>query len=191
LRAADTSVHAEKLVNDYLHRPAEELDDLEADPDELYNIAGDPAVCEVKMELRENLRTWMLAQGDVHYSQAFFDALPDDPCPVTGCMDPLALTYDPLAGINDSSMCEYETGISKTQPYPFCNLMVQENSVLISVSSPGVHQAIITDVNGILLHRLRLSRSVPVRAELNLPGLYLIRLNGNGKTRTVKIACCP
>ena len=79
MKAADTDVQAKKLVNDYLHRPAEELYDLEADPDELNNIAGAPEVYEVKMDLRERLKNWMIAQGDVHYSEDFFGSLADKP----------------------------------------------------------------------------------------------------------------
>ncbi len=42
---------AEKPVNDYLHRPAEELYDPEADPDEQHNIADDPEVRALKLDL--------------------------------------------------------------------------------------------------------------------------------------------
>jgi N-sulfoglucosamine sulfohydrolase len=59
----------------------EELYDLEADPDEQNNIADDPSVCKIKMDLREKLKKWMIAQGDVHYSEPFFDLLPLKPCP--------------------------------------------------------------------------------------------------------------
>jgi N-sulfoglucosamine sulfohydrolase len=77
LDAAETDPWAEKLVNDYLHRPAEELFDLESDPNEFNNIAGDPSVNEIKLELRAKLKKWMIDQGDVHYSESFFDALPE------------------------------------------------------------------------------------------------------------------
>jgi len=67
---------AEKPVNDYLHRPAEELYDPEADPDEQHNIADDPEVRALKLDLRNRLEDWMTAQGDVHYSAELFYALP-------------------------------------------------------------------------------------------------------------------
>ena len=76
LEAARTNVRAHKLVTDYLHRPAEELYDLKADPHEQDNIAGDPAALEIKLDLRERLRQWMISQGDVHYTEAFFRSLP-------------------------------------------------------------------------------------------------------------------
>jgi uncharacterized sulfatase len=79
MEAADTDVQAEKLVNNYLHRPAEELYDLEADPDELKNIAENPQFYEIKEDLRERLKNWMIAQGDVHYSEDFFGSLADKP----------------------------------------------------------------------------------------------------------------
>ena len=67
---------AEKPVNDYLHRPAEELYDPEADPDEQHNIADDTEVRALKLDLRNRLEDWMTAQGDVHYSAELFYALP-------------------------------------------------------------------------------------------------------------------
>jgi len=76
MEAANTNLRAKKLVQDYLHRPAEELYDLNTDPHEQNNIANDPAVQNIKLDLRKRLRQWMIAQGDVHYSEAFFDALP-------------------------------------------------------------------------------------------------------------------
>jgi uncharacterized sulfatase len=76
IEAAEKDVHAKKLVNNYLQRPAEELYDLQTDPDELNNIAEDPEVYEIKMDLRKRLKNWMTAQGDVHYSEKFFDSLP-------------------------------------------------------------------------------------------------------------------
>lgn len=48
----------------YQHRPEEELYDLEQDPWELKNLAGDEKVGEVKAELRKELLAWMKQQGD-------------------------------------------------------------------------------------------------------------------------------
>ncbi len=76
LEAAKTDVKAKFLVNNYLHRPAEELYDLDNDPNEMNNIAEDSKVYEVKMDLRERLRSWMVSQSDVHYSEDFFNSLP-------------------------------------------------------------------------------------------------------------------
>jgi N-sulfoglucosamine sulfohydrolase len=76
LAAADSNKVAKTLVSNYLHRPAEELYDLERDPDELHNVAGDPVYDEIKADLRERLEEWMVEQGDVHYTEDFFNALP-------------------------------------------------------------------------------------------------------------------
>ncbi|NQV34274.1 MAG: DUF4976 domain-containing protein, partial [Phycisphaeraceae bacterium] len=76
MAAAHTDARAKKLVNDYLHRPAEELYDLTADPDEQHNIANEPAVHDIKLDLRQRLKQWMITQQDVHYSEAFFASLP-------------------------------------------------------------------------------------------------------------------
>lgn len=46
------------------HRPAEELYDLEADPDERHNLASDPAYEPIKARLGRDLDAWMTQQGD-------------------------------------------------------------------------------------------------------------------------------
>ena len=45
-------------------RPAEELYDLRADPDQLNNVAGDPGRAAVKAQLRHMLDEWMRTTGD-------------------------------------------------------------------------------------------------------------------------------
>jgi N-sulfoglucosamine sulfohydrolase len=42
----------------YVHRPREELFDLERDPKELKNMAGDPKYADVLKDLRKRLRDW-------------------------------------------------------------------------------------------------------------------------------------
>ncbi len=56
--------HAAFLARRYQHRPAEELYDVQNDPFELNNLAGDPALAEVKSQLRRELELWMEQQGD-------------------------------------------------------------------------------------------------------------------------------
>ncbi len=46
-------------------RPAEELYDLEADPQETNNLADDAKLAEVKIRLRTELDAWMKQQGDL------------------------------------------------------------------------------------------------------------------------------
>ena len=46
------------------HRPAEELYDLESDPDEMHNRADDPQLAEIRQRLGSQLDTWMVQQGD-------------------------------------------------------------------------------------------------------------------------------
>jgi N-sulfoglucosamine sulfohydrolase len=46
------------------HRPKDELFDLAKDPDELNNVAGDPAYAEVLKELRGKLKDWQTATKD-------------------------------------------------------------------------------------------------------------------------------
>lgn len=45
-------------------RPPEELYDLESDPNEMNNLAGDPGFAEKKNELREKLHAWRSRTGD-------------------------------------------------------------------------------------------------------------------------------
>lgn len=55
---------AAKLVNQYLHRPAEEFYDLENDPHEQRNLIADPASQPTIAKLRKSLAAWMENQGD-------------------------------------------------------------------------------------------------------------------------------
>ncbi len=48
----------------FSHRPAEELYDLERDPLETRNLAGDPALADVRHRLGAALEAWMRQQGD-------------------------------------------------------------------------------------------------------------------------------
>ena len=64
VEAAKTDPVAAAVVDRYLHRPAEELYDLKADPWELTNLADDPARAETLAKLRGELDAWMKAQGD-------------------------------------------------------------------------------------------------------------------------------
>jgi len=48
----------ERSIDAYVHRPHEELYDLDKDPRELKNVAGDPAYAKVLTELRARLKEW-------------------------------------------------------------------------------------------------------------------------------------
>ena len=54
----------ERDLNGYLHRPREELYDLEKDPHELKNVAADPAYQKVLADLRSRLKEWQSATKD-------------------------------------------------------------------------------------------------------------------------------
>lgn len=47
------------------HKPLEELYDIESDPEEIHNLADDPAFNHVKEELREKLFGWMIETADL------------------------------------------------------------------------------------------------------------------------------
>lgn len=64
LELANSDTEARERVQFYQHRPKEELYDLQEDPHELNNLAGDPQFKDVKEELRRKLKEWMNQQGD-------------------------------------------------------------------------------------------------------------------------------
>jgi N-sulfoglucosamine sulfohydrolase len=53
-----------RTVAAYLNRPREELYDLTTDPDEVRNLAVDPAAAEVLAQMRTRCRTWQEATND-------------------------------------------------------------------------------------------------------------------------------
>jgi N-sulfoglucosamine sulfohydrolase len=64
VKKAQTDPQAAAVVAQYHRRPAEELYDLSADPNELTNLAADAAHAEVLTRLRAQLDAWMADQGD-------------------------------------------------------------------------------------------------------------------------------
>jgi len=63
LRAGDGR-YGNRTVDQLLHRPREELYDLQADPGECRNLAADPAFAPVIEDLRARLRHWQERTGD-------------------------------------------------------------------------------------------------------------------------------
>lgn len=62
--AAKSDPEAARLVELYQHRPAMELFNVVADPQNLRNLAADPAHAETVADLRAKLEAWMKSQGD-------------------------------------------------------------------------------------------------------------------------------
>lgn len=62
--AESGDLHAQALVHDYQHRPAEELFDCEKDPWNRHNLASDPRFAPQLADLRTRLDTWMRQQAD-------------------------------------------------------------------------------------------------------------------------------
>ena len=54
----------ERSLESYLHRPHEELYDLENDPHESKNVAGDPKYADVLKDLRARLKDWQVKTKD-------------------------------------------------------------------------------------------------------------------------------
>lgn len=64
VRDAKTNANAARLVKRYRQRPAEELYDLQNDPQELNNLAADPKQAARIKQMRAKLDAWMKQQGD-------------------------------------------------------------------------------------------------------------------------------
>lgn len=62
--AGQTDPVARAKAERYVHRPAEELYDVIADPYEQHNLADDPQLGAVKADLHNRLKAWMDDQGD-------------------------------------------------------------------------------------------------------------------------------
>jgi N-sulfoglucosamine sulfohydrolase len=54
-----------RLLKSYIRRPPEELYDMQADPLEIQNLAGDPAMQSTLLEMRNALEKWQLETGDL------------------------------------------------------------------------------------------------------------------------------
>jgi len=61
---AMTDEHAKQVLNRYHHHPAEELYDLETDPEELHNLAGEKKYARLIAGFRKELAAWRREQGD-------------------------------------------------------------------------------------------------------------------------------
>jgi N-sulfoglucosamine sulfohydrolase len=53
-----------RSIDAFLHRPREELYDLRADPDEVNNLADEPAHRETLERLHAQLKDWQKQTGD-------------------------------------------------------------------------------------------------------------------------------
>ena len=64
IEKAETDQSAREIVRAYTQRDAEELYDLELDPDELHNLAGNLDHKDQLVQMRHDLTAWMSQQGD-------------------------------------------------------------------------------------------------------------------------------
>jgi N-sulfoglucosamine sulfohydrolase len=64
IRGAGAKMMGQRSVAAFLHHPREELYDLTSDPNELKNLASDPAHAQALGELRQRLRTWQRETND-------------------------------------------------------------------------------------------------------------------------------
>jgi N-sulfoglucosamine sulfohydrolase len=59
-----SQLYGRRAIETYLHRPEYELYDLEADPDELHNLADDPRYAEKVRSLRQRVQQWQKQTQD-------------------------------------------------------------------------------------------------------------------------------
>jgi N-sulfoglucosamine sulfohydrolase len=64
LKRGEDSLYGKRSIKAFVHRPQFELYDLEQDPDELHNLAGDPGHAELLAELQRKLRDFQRQTGD-------------------------------------------------------------------------------------------------------------------------------
>ena len=64
IRKTGEKMMGQRPVASYLHRPKEELYDLTSDPNELKNLAADPAHAQPLGDLRARLRAWQVDTND-------------------------------------------------------------------------------------------------------------------------------
>ena len=64
IKAGETDPVARATTDRFVHRPAEELYDVIADPYEQHNLAGDPQLAVIRDVLRHRLEAWMHEQGE-------------------------------------------------------------------------------------------------------------------------------
>lgn len=67
MRNAEGAKIGQRTIANYIKRGPEELFDLEADPDEVHNLAKDPAHQATLLECRKRLEAWQLATEDPWY----------------------------------------------------------------------------------------------------------------------------
>jgi N-sulfoglucosamine sulfohydrolase len=53
-----------RTLDAFTHRPSEELYDLNLDPDEVVNLAADPALASVMADMRKQVKDWRAATHD-------------------------------------------------------------------------------------------------------------------------------
>jgi N-sulfoglucosamine sulfohydrolase len=63
MKRKDTQ-YGSRTVEAYVHRPREELYDLDADPREVVNLAGHPEQSKILAELRDKVAAWQKKTGD-------------------------------------------------------------------------------------------------------------------------------
>ncbi|MDX1965067.1 MAG: sulfatase [Pirellulales bacterium] len=60
----EKSLYGERGLGEFLQRPAEELYDLQSDPHEARNLAGEPGQAPRLREMRQKVHAWQTATGD-------------------------------------------------------------------------------------------------------------------------------
>ncbi|CAK7201506.1 hypothetical protein SEUCBS139899_004212 [Sporothrix eucalyptigena] len=67
MRNAEGALIGKRTIANYIRRGPEELFDLQEDPDEVHNLAKDPAHNDILLDCRKRLEAWQLATADPWY----------------------------------------------------------------------------------------------------------------------------
>jgi N-sulfoglucosamine sulfohydrolase len=66
-------LYGRRVIDTYLHRPQHELYDLEAEPDELHNLAEDATYADVLHDLQRRVGSWQQQTQDPWRSKGFYE----------------------------------------------------------------------------------------------------------------------
>jgi N-sulfoglucosamine sulfohydrolase len=134
---------AEQLTCFVRPRPSEELYNVDADPHELLNLAGDRKYAEVISELRRALAQWTRETGDAEPEKSRpdeFDRETGDPLPNrVRPREVIADAHDPSPETNDASILAAPTPVSAQRPKSKKKLEADAPSVRMRLWVPAYY----------------------------------------------------
>jgi hypothetical protein len=100
-----------------------------------------------------------------------------------GCMDPLAVNFDPFA-VADEGSCEY-TGIGDyTNSDPLDGIQISNSGITVPVRAGGEHSVIISDVKGKTVYEAKGKEASEYTVKDLTSGSYVLNIEINGVITT-------